>query len=87
MILGGISSRKSGRKIITVSVKPSDECWKRKQQTTKKEKKSQMLLSFSGMPPRIIVVRREVGFLTSRRMTDMDPPVPCFAIVESYGPL
>jgi len=39
------------------------------------------------MPPRIIVVRREVGFSTSRRMTDMDPPVPCFAIVEGYGPL
>ena len=39
------------------------------------------------MPPRIIVVRRKVGFSTSRRMTDMDPPVPCFAIVEGYGPL
>ena len=41
------------------------------------------------MPPRIIVVQREVGFSTcsSRRMKDMDPPVPCFAIVEGYGPL
>ena len=39
------------------------------------------------MPPRIIVVRREAGFSTSRLMTDMDPPVPCFAIVEGYGPL
>ena len=35
------------------------------------------------MPPRIIVVRREVGFSTSRRMTDMDryphvEPVFCY---------